>query len=259
MLAKERQNRIYSLLQSNGAVTVSNLMKIFDVSIETVRRDLLYMEQEGLLSRVHGGAVAAGGGIRPQASLKVRNKEKSGEKRNLAYKAMQFISEKDFIFVDAGSTAIIFAEVLKEKFSSLTVVTHSVDVFDILCDYADFKVILCGGHYCKDENAFYGILTMEMMDNIRVQKAFLCPSAVSVDKGICDYQPDLCTVQKKMIENADKVYVLVDSSKFEQRAPFKIDDMKDEYSYISDENLPKEIKKLYKENNIKVYTWGDEK
>ena len=257
MLAKERQNKIYSLLQSNGAVTVANLIKVFDVSIETVRRDLLYMEKAGLLSRVHGGAVAAGGGIKPFFSLKVRNKENSEEKRNLAYKATQFISEKDFIFIDTGSTAIIFAEVLKEKFSSLTVVTHSIDVFDILCDYADFKVILCGGHYLQEENAFYGILTMEMIDHLCAQKAFICPSAVSLDKGICDYQEDLCVIQKKMIENADKVYFLADSSKFEQKAPLKIDDMKNEYFYVSDENLPKEIKKLYKENNIKIYTWGE--
>ncbi|MBR2846867.1 MAG: DeoR/GlpR transcriptional regulator [Clostridia bacterium] len=259
MLAKERQNKIYSLLQRNGAVTVANLIKVFDVSIETVRRDLLLMEKEGLLNRVHGGAVAAGNGIRPQQSLNARNKENSDKKRNLAYKATQFISEGDFIFVDTGSTAIIFAEVLREKFSKLTVVTHSVDVFDVLRGYADFEVILCGGHYMSEENAFYGMLTMDMVGEICTQKAFVCPSAISIDKGICDYQPELCEVQKKIIDNADKVFILLDSSKFEKRAPLKISDLKKEYCYISDEGLSKEILKLYKENNIEVYTWEEKK
>ncbi|MBR2471928.1 MAG: DeoR/GlpR transcriptional regulator [Clostridia bacterium] len=255
MLAKERQNKILSMLQSNGAVTVANLIKIFDVSIETVRRDLLCMEKEGVLSRVHGGAVAAGSRIRPQPSLNVRNKENSEKKKNLAYKAAQFISEGDFIFVDSGSTAIIFAEVLREEFSSLTVITHSVDVFDILRGYANFEVILCGGHYMAGENAFYGMLTMNMINDIRTQKAFVCPSAISIGKGICDYQPELCAIQKQIIDNADKVYILVDSSKFEKRAPFKIADIKEEYCYISDESLSKDIIKLYKENDINVHIW----
>lgn len=257
MLAKERQNKIYSLIQSGGAVTVSNLIKIFNVSIETVRRDLLLMEKEGLLSRVHGGAVTAGSGIRPMQSLNARNKENSEKKRNLAYKATEFINEEDFIFVDSGSTANIFAEILREKFSRLTIVTHSSDVFEILRGYANFEVILCGGHYMKEENAFCGMLTMDMINSIHTQKAFLFASAISLDKGICDYHSELCAAQKQIIDNADKVYLLLDSSKFEKRAPFKITDVKEEYFYISDESLSKEIIKLYKENGIKIHTWGE--
>ena len=86
MFAKERQDRIYEIVKNNGAVTTSALVKLFDVSIETVRRDLLEMERHGLLSRVHGGAVAIGE-MKPYLNLNERNKEFTEQKRYLALKA----------------------------------------------------------------------------------------------------------------------------------------------------------------------------
>ena len=187
MFAKERQDKIYEIVKNNGAVTTSALVKLFDVSIETVRRDLLEMERHGLLSRVHGGAVAIGE-MKPYLDLNERNKEFTEQKRHLALKASEFISDGDIIGIDSGSTAISFSEVLKEKFSKLTVITNSLDVFNILCD--SFSVILCGGHYLPYEKAFYGSLTLSMLKNLHMQKAFIFPSAVSFEFGICDYQKD---------------------------------------------------------------------
>ena len=123
MLAKERQEKILELLQRNGAVTTSHLVDLFQVSIETVRRDLLSMEQQGRLSRVHGGAVAKQN-MKPFYELEKRNTEYSGEKLALSRKAAEFVSEGDVIGIDVGSTANFFADALKERFSRLTVITY---------------------------------------------------------------------------------------------------------------------------------------
>ena len=253
MFAKERHDKICELIQENGAVTTSGLMEIFDVSIETIRRDLLCMEEEGLLMRVHGGAVQVGE-MKPYNSLTHRNTEQSEQKRELAKNAVQFVSEGDFITVDSGSTAIYFAEELKKNFSALTIVTYSLDVFEILNSHKDFTVILCGGIYEKSEKAFYGSLTLDMLSKLHVKKAFICPSAVSVENGIYDYQHDLYSVQRKIMEVSDNIYILADSSKFESRALFKLSDMKTEFFYITDSLLSEKLKKLYVENNIKIYT-----
>lgn len=251
MFAKERQDKIYKMIKSSGAVTTSDLVALFKVSIETIRRDLLCMEQQGLLLRVHGGAVTKSG-MKPYLNLDERNKEFSEQKKNLALKAAEFISDGDIIAIDAGSTAILFSEVLKEKFSHLTIVTHSLDVFNILNEY--FSVILCGGYYMREENSFYGAQALDMLASLHMQKAFLFPSALSLEYGICDYQKDLYLVQRQLLKSSEDIFVLADSSKFEKRAMLKLDDMRAEYSYITDCELSEELVKLYKQNNIKIYT-----
>lgn len=252
MFAKERQDIILKMLQKDGAVTTPALVEAFEVSIETIRRDLLTMEERGLLSRVHGGAVALGE-MQPFSSLRQRNREHNEGKKSLARKAVGVVAEGDMISIDSGSTAIFFAEALKDKFSKLTVVTHSADVFESLRDYAEFEVILCGGHYLKEENAFYGPLALQMMSQLFVQKAFICPSAVSMEFGIGDYQQELYQMQQKMLMNSDSVYILADSSKFEKKALLKLEHMKKDYTYITDDGLSETLRKVYAENEIKIF------
>ena len=250
MLAKERQHKIYNIIKNDGAVTTSKLVEIFNVSLETVRRDLLYMEQCGQLLRVHGGAVAKKG-MKTFLDLKERNKEYSKQKQSLAAKAVEFVSDGDIIAVDAGSTAISFAEALRGRFSDLTVITHSLDVFNILCD--EFNVILCGGRYIQSEKTFYGSVTLKTLESLHAQKAFIFPSAVSLEFGICDFQDDLFMVQKQMMKSSDKIFILADSSKFEKKALLKIDDMNPRYTYITDSDLPEELVQLYSENKLNIY------
>jgi len=253
LFAKERQEQIYEMILKNNAVTVSSLVKKFDVSIETVRRDLLEMEKSGLLNRVHGGAVAKSG-MSGFSTLSKRNTEHSEQKKTLSLKACQFINEGDIIAVDTGSTATFFAEALKEKFTKLTVITHSLDVFNILNSHKEFSVILCGGHFIKEENTFFGPLTIDMFSKLYAQKAFIFTSAVSLEHGICDFRQEFYDVQRALLTNADEIFILADSSKFEKTALLKLCDMKDDYIYITDSDLPHELKDLYKENNIKIYT-----
>lgn len=252
MLAEKRQGIIGEHIKKYGAVTTSHLMEEFGISIETVRRDLLSMEQRGLLRRVHGGAVEIRT-MRPFNPLQERNQECIREKRELSLTAAAFVCENDILCIDSGSTAIHFAEVLKERFSHLTVITHSLDVFQILCGYKDFQVILCGGHFNKNENAFYGSIALEILSKTYVQKAFLFPSAISLEFGICDFQEELFQIQKQMLRHADSVFLLADSDKFEKKALLKLDDMRTEYHYITDSNLPEELVHIYQENNISVY------
>lgn len=252
MLAKERQDMIFTWIQEQGAVNTSELVKRLRVSIETVRRDLLTMEQQGQLSRVHGGAVARSG-MRAFNDLHQRNSENTAQKLSLAHRAADFINEGDVIGVDSGSTAIHFAQVLKERFQRLTVITHSLDVFELLQGHREFSVILCGGHYLNAERAFYGPLVLQAIQSLHVQKLFLFPSAVSLSGGICDFQSQLYIVQQQLIRIADRVFILADSSKFEQTALLKLDDIKSGYIYITDGDFAPQLAALYADNHIEIF------
>ncbi len=252
MLGISRQDKIRTILNEKGAVLSTDLVKLFGVSIETVRRDLLEMEKAGALKRVHGGAVSVNE-MQRSHTLVERHCEYLEEKKNLSQNATMFVNDGDYIAIDGGSTGIFFAEEIKIKaFNNLTVVTPSLDVFNILNGVKGIEVILCGGIFCKEENYFYGSLTINMLESLHCQKAFIFPSAVSLKFGIASFQNDFVTVQRKMMEISDSVYILADHSKFENKALLKICDMKKEYTYITDSDLSSELKTLYSENEYVV-------
>lgn len=250
MFAHERQDRIFEMINKNGAVVTSELVSIFKVSIETIRRDLLTMEQDGRLLRVHGGAVAKSG-VMPFYSLDERMEQCDNGKRNLAEKAAELVENGDIIGIDSGSTAMAFAEILKIRFTNLTIITHSMDVFNILSP--NFDVILCGGIYMQKENAFYGPLTIDMLKHLHITKVFICPTAISLEYGIFDYQHELYQIQKAMMNISERTVILADSSKFEKTALLKIDDMKNDYDYVTDFNISEKLIELYRKNDIKIH------
>ena len=253
MLAKERQKKIEHLLSENGAVLVSELTSRFGVSIETVRRDLLCMEAEEKLVRVHGGAVIKGD-MTPPRSFAERHRTMGAEKEAIAAEAIKFIEEGDVIGIDEGSTAIAFANAVKARFSHLTVITHSLYVFEALCDRAGFEVILLGGKYLAEARALVGDITVQNLRSLHLNKAFIFPSALSLDFGISSHSEELITVARAMIGAADHVFVLADSSKLEKKALYKFSDMSDAFTYVTDSGLSQELYKLYLENgkNIKI-------
>jgi len=131
LIAKERQNMILSRLQVNGTVSVTELAELQQVSIETVRRDLLLLEQQGLLQRVYGGAVKSVE-MKAYPDLPHRKEDNREAKLELAETAASLVQEHDVLYIDAGSTAVFFAQALQRRFSQLTVITYSMDVFEIL-------------------------------------------------------------------------------------------------------------------------------
>ncbi len=251
MFTTKRHEVILDILKNKGAVTTADLASRFNVSAETVRRDLLEMEHKQLLNRVHGGAVSVSEMI-PDLSLIQRTHEFEEEKRYLSEVASQFINEGDIIGVDSGSTAVLFSQMLKENFKHLTVITYSADVFLILRD-TEFNIILCGGNYYEEENCFIGALTLEAFQKVCMKKSFICPSATSLKYGIGIYNQELYMIQKYMMSSSEKVFILADSSKFEKRALLVVDEMKPEYVYITDNKLNSELMSLYKENGLEIH------
>ncbi len=253
MLSQERQKCIRDILSKNGAVTTTLLTEKFGVSVETIRRDLIALESAGLLKKVHGGAVRVGDTPR-QRTLFERIENNEHAKKQIAKTAANLIQNGDTIGIDSGSTTACLADELIQKFDTLTVITHSLDVFEIMHGHNNIRVILCGGDFCEEEHAFCGHLTEQMLNNLYISKLFLSPTAVSLRFGICEWNSDLCMIQKKLSERADAVYYLADSSKFETKALIKIDDVSENSPIITDTGLSDEIRRLYTQNGVKIIT-----
>lgn len=255
MFAKERYAEIERLLQEEKSVSVSDLKKRFGVSAETVRRDLYALEEEGRLYRVHGGAMF------PQtmgdcAPLSSRIGAACLEKRELSEAALSFVREGDTLFLDSGSTAILFAQVMKERFSSLCVITNSLSAVEILKD-TDFTLLVTAGEYQKDEEAFGGRLAAESAGMLHARHAFIFPSSVTLEQGAMVFSSALSEVQLAFAQNADRVYCLADSNKFGHGALYRLP-LPPYTRYVTDSGIAPETAKRFREAGFHLLLAGEE-
>lgn len=251
MLAVERQRRILDMVQERGAVKIGEMTELFSVSTETIRRDLLELERQKRLRRVHGGVMRI-----PQAAQYLEAGERAGKNRErkaeLAQYAAGLVAEGDAVMVDCGSTAAAFARMLAARFEKLTVITNSLEVFTLLRAKEGYTLHLCTGCFLRRESAFCGPWALEMLDHFHVKTAFLFPSAVSMQYGIMDYDGELFHVQKKMIKQADRTVFLADSGKFEKSGLLKLADVGEGTVLVTDSGLETKLYDLYRENRVHV-------
>lgn len=251
MLAIERRRAIVNLVNDQGSVTHAQLAALFSVSSETVRKDLLALEQENLLARTHGGAVRVSKRA-ALAPLRERQKDCVAEKRELCGYALRFIRNGDVIALDEGSTSAELARLIACTFTHLTIATSSLEIFNILSENSGLELILCGGQFVREELAFAGSLTVSLINRLHFDKCFIFPSAVSQKFGLMDSLDSFIPVQQALIERSDKVFVLAYSERFESSALVKVDDMRREYTYITDSALPQDVYARYLDSQIHI-------
>lgn len=257
MVARERQMQICDLLSINNAVQIADLAVLFGVSSETIRRDLLALEKGGLLHRTHGGAISLSR-MAHGKDYAQRLNERLPQKRALAACAAEQIQEGDTVAVDSGTTAAELARCLPGRFERLTVVTHSFDVAQALKGARGIELILLGGYFLPEENACWGDFAVETAGRLHADKAFLCPSCVSLSAGATDYAYQLLPVQRAYLRMADRAYYLADSSKFEKAARLQIAPLSPDDVLITDGALPPEICELYRKSNIRIVRGRDD-
>lgn len=250
MLAQDRYKIILHTLGEDGSVKVSNLVHQFEVSIETVRRDLEYLEKEGLLKRVYGGAVLD----TPKSSqveMSTRQLNFTKEKQEVAETAAQYVSEGQSIAVNASTTGVQFVRALKQKISKLTVLTNSLLIANELSD-SDYNLILTGGIYQKTEHSFNGTFSEAMIREFYVDTAFVSVSGVSLTSGLTDYDPDELRIQREMLRIAQQTIILTDSSKFDVRSLLKLADVEDVNMIITDSKIQDITLQKYLNSGIEV-------
>jgi DeoR family fructose operon transcriptional repressor len=215
MLKKSRENIILDLITRNGAVEVKELMDQCNISENTVRRDLKSMEDKGLLSRTHGGAVP----IQPQFNLVDFDKklaQDQDKKKRLGKLAASFIRDKDVIFIDCGTTLYYMHQYLGER-KNIIVITNSLPIVFQLSNNREIKTVMIGGEIDPERKASYGPIAEKNVSEYHVNKAFLGSDGVSLS-GLSTYDTKESAITMKMAENADEVFLVVTSEKIEKEA-----------------------------------------
>ena len=251
MLAADRREEILKILSLEGSVIVSKLTKKFEVSIETIRRDLESLEKEGLLNRVYGGAVLKGNKVN-KLNYSKRKEEFIEEKKEIAKKAVAYIEEGTVIALNNSTTNLEIAREIKKSFDELTIVTNSLMIVNELAEKENFTIILVGGVLNSKEYAFNGQFAENMLSNFVVNKSFISISGVSLSRGITDYLIGEIHIQKKLIEISQEVIILSISNNIDNESLVKIADIEDINLVISDSKLNDKIKEKYAKHGVEI-------
>lgn len=219
----ERHGRILMLLQQQGSLSVTQLSEMFRVSEVTIRKDLSYLEQQKKLYRTHGSAIL----ISPYISDRhVSEKEKRSvsEKRAIGAAAAALVSRDDSIIVASGTTVTFLAREIHPE-GHLTVITSSVPVTQILSQHTDTDVIQLGGLTRQSSMSVVGPFAEAMLRNFNCSKLFIGVDGIDLEVGLTTTNMLEASLNGAMIEAAQKVVVLADSSKFGRRGFSKICDL----------------------------------
>ena len=221
MWHQERRSRIAEALRTGARASTATLARQLGVSRETVRRDLLSMEADGLLQRVHGGAVGSDVPSE-EAPFERRKRARWREKLEIGRVASSLIQPGMVVFVDAGTTTLAFAETLA-GIDHVEVVTNSLDIAKRLGE----RAVLLSGRVSTDVPASFGELTLSGIDRFLADFAFISPVGVHPRNGVMSYALNEAEVARAMLRRAERLVVLADASKLGAVSRVKVCDLGD--------------------------------
>jgi len=235
MLVAERHQKILELLNEKKSIRVTELSQLFSVTEETIRRDLEKLERENKLCRSHGGAISIQSLESQEISYSKREITNVKEKQEIALEAVKYIEEGDKITLDASTTAWYMAKQLPDI--RLTVVTNSIKVATELSAKKQITVISTGGILLPRSLSFVGPLAEEALEKYHVNKAFISCKGIHLENGISESDEQQSLVKRKMIENAEYVYVMADHTKFGQQSFIRTSNLNEIDIIITDSKL----------------------
>jgi DeoR/GlpR family transcriptional regulator of sugar metabolism len=250
--APERRERLVQFIADQGYCTVTELSKAFAVSEMTIRRDVLRLVEQGRVRGFRGGVGSLSRQEMEGSDYRQRDMKMADAKRAIATKAIDLVTKGSVVAIDAGTTCHQLAGLLPAD-RGLTVVTHSFPVVSSLAGHTGTEVMCLGGSLHPESLSFDGPATLAAISSLRVETLFLAASGIGERGAFCGNGFDAIT-KRALIEVADRVVLLADSSKFFTSAMVKICDWEAIDRVIIDDGLSEEHRKMLEQQDVDVVT-----
>jgi len=242
MLKEERHKIILELINRFGIIRVSDLTEKLKTTEMTLRRDLKFLEEEGLLVRIHGGA-------RSKDSIKFQELS-STEKRSInldkkievAKIAASLINENDIVYIGPGTTSEHIYDYI--NVSSAKIITNCLNIFEKFRNDNRFELILIGGRLREKTSTFVGSFANEVLNEIRVKVAFIGANGIS-DNNVMTSNEEEGVCQNIIMNNAVRRYVICDSTKIEKEDFFTVYKLEDATALVTDSGIDADLKRKY--------------
>jgi DeoR family transcriptional regulator, glycerol-3-phosphate regulon repressor len=235
-----RQTEILDLARSDGRVVVEDLASRFDVTLQTIRRDLTELADAGHLDRVHGGAVPRTGVT--NLGYEQRRRMNDAAKTAIARACAAQIPNNCSIIINLGtSTEAVARELLQH--TNITVVTNNMNVANILVANPSCEIMVAGGALRRSDGGLVGELTTQFFEQFKVDFAVIGASALDLDGDLLDFDLAEVRVSKAIIQQARKTYLVCDNSKLSRSAPVRLASLAEIDTIFTDLPLPLELSK----------------
>lgn len=246
--AATRRNVILDKLKSSGQVFVNELAEFFNVSQETIRRDLNKLEELRHIKKVHGGAVSYQFGF--EMEFNQRAKLAEDDKKAIASKAAEIIKPGDSLFIDFGTTTLEFAKQIA-SINQLKIFTNSPIIANIFHDNSTINLILIGGEFGASKMECIGPVALQGIAAFYADYAVIGAGAISPEVGVMDQDLNEAAIARQMIKHSHKSIVLADGHKLNNRATALVADIK-EISWLVTTDPDNKLKNLTFPSHLKV-------
>jgi len=250
----ERRERITAVVREASRASVDELASMLDISRETVRRDLALLSEQGVLRKVHGGAVHFQ--TARESPIDDRKAAARSEKIAIAHAAARLFAPGDSLFIDAGTTTGYFAKALG-RVGSFAVITNSVVIAAELWNAPNRSdIYLLGGKYFGDNQEVLGPLAVEQIHNLNADHVVLTIGAMDATGKCMDFSADEAFVARAMIASARRTTILADSTKLERHALFQVCEASQIDRLVTDKPPPRDLAEALKAAEVEVIVAG---
>ena len=242
---------IVSIARETGRVSVDDLAQQFDVTPQTIRKDLNDLCERGHLQRVHGGAVLASG--LTNMAYNARRQLAADAKRLIGKTVASLIPNNASILINIGTTTEQVAFALRGK-RELMVITNNINVINILAGYTDIKAVVAPGTYRHADGGVVGEAAVDFIRQFKVDFSVIGASAIDRDGSLLDFDYQEVKVARAIIENSRHTILVADRMKLERSAPVRIAHVAQVDTFVTDQPLPSAIDNICRENDVSVIT-----
>ena len=244
-----RLNAIEEYVLSKKTVSIDDLCEVFSVSKNTIRRDLNELEARGHIAKVYGGVTA----VTPEdvMPLPVRSGLNPAAKDLIGKLAARELSDGDTIFIDPGSTAVNVLRHLPPRIK-LTVVTHSLPAMVEAAKYDGINLISLGGAFNPATSSFVGIFAQQALSDLRITKAFLCATGVTVESGMSNTTFLEAEIKRGVVSHASSVILVADNSKLGHDATVTFCRLQDISTFVTDQKPAPKFVEFCRAHNIRL-------
>ena len=248
----DRRQRIVSLLRKQGSVQIPSLAEMFNVSTQTLRKDLNFLDSKGICTRSPGGALLKRGTRTPQEdAIDVKRTLFADEKVRIGKAAAALIGANESVLLDSGTTTLQVACHVSPD-DALVVVTNDVGILNELVMHQHAQIVFLGGTLRRKSLSFFGTQTEQALQDLHVDKLFLAADGFDIEKGITTHFEPEALLNRKMCEVAREIIVVADSSKFGRICLHKILEPQRISKFITDAGIPAEAREALTRMGVEV-------
>jgi DeoR/GlpR family transcriptional regulator of sugar metabolism len=248
MLTSQRKQYILDVLRRDGQVIAKQISQELNLSEDTIRRDLRELAQEGLLQRVHGGALPVSPAI---ADFAAREQLSMTDKQQIGRAAAQMLKDGQVAFVDGGTTATQLVRQLPRSLRA-TIVTHSASIAVELVPHPNVEVILIGGRLFKHSIVSVGAAALEAIQHVRADLYFMGVTGIHAEYGLSTGDLEEAYIKQALCRQAAETYVLASEEKIGAASQYVIVGLSEVTGLIVAENVPEAVLRPYQALGLSI-------